>query len=134
MYLSFPLCRAYRRHGNRVYRTLVRNAIDLLLPQRLVTAGLPSFGQVTVLRQPAARDRLVVHLLAYPVERRTAQLDMIEDVVPLRDVPLVPPPGFPALPGLRGAPEAPLPFSWEGGQARLTVPLVAGHAMIAFEP
>ena len=82
-----PLCRAYRRHGSRVYRTLVRNAIDLLLPQRLVTAGLPSYGQVTVLRQPETRDRLVVHLLAYPVEARTAQLDMIEDVVPLRDVP-----------------------------------------------
>ena len=46
----------------------MRNAIDLLLPQRLVTAGLPSYGQVTVLRQPETRDRLVVHLLAYPVD------------------------------------------------------------------
>jgi hypothetical protein len=98
VYLAFPLCLAYRRHGNPVYRTLVRNAIDLLLPQRLVTAGLPSYGQVTVLRQPPARDRLLVHLLAYPAERRTAQLDMIEDVVPLRDVPLVLRPGFRPFP------------------------------------
>ena len=134
VYLSFPLCRAYRRHGSRVYRTLVRNAIDLLLPQRLVTAGLPSYGQVTVLRQPEARDRLVVHLLAYPVERRTAQLDMIEDVVPLRDVPLSLRPGFRPSRVYEAPSETPLPFSWEGGQARLTVPLVAGHAMVAFEP
>ncbi|HEX2513173.1 MAG TPA: alpha-L-fucosidase [Chloroflexota bacterium] len=134
VYLSFPLCRAYRRHGSRVYRTLVRNAIDLLLPQRLVTAGLPSYGQVTVLRQPETRDRLVVHLLAYPVERRTAQLDVIEDVVPLRDVPLSLRPGFRPSRVYEAPSETPLPFSWEGGQARLTVPLVAGHAMVAFEP
>jgi hypothetical protein len=134
VYLAFPLCRAYRRHGNPVYRTLVRNAIDLLLPQRLVTAGLPSYGQVTVLRQPEARDRLLVHLLAYPAERRTPHLDMIEDVVPLRDVPLALRPGFRPSRVYQAPDETPLPYTWEGGQARLTVPLVAGHAMIAFEP
>jgi hypothetical protein len=59
---------------------------------------------------------------------------MIEDVVPLRDVPLALRPGFRPSRVYQVPGETPIPFTWEGGEARLTVPLVAGHAMIAFEP
>jgi hypothetical protein len=112
----------------------VRNAVDLLLPERLVTAGLPSSGQATVMRQRDAGDRLIVHLLSYAPERRTPQIDLIEDVVPLRDVALAVRPGFrPArvyeVPG-----EAPLSYEWDGQVARLAVPSVVGHAMVVFEP
>ena len=116
VYLSFPLCRAYRRHGSRVYRTLVRNAIDLLLPQRLVTAGLPSYGQVTVLRQPRDARPAGGTPPGLPRGRRTAQLDMIEDVVPLRDVPLSLRPGFRPSRVYEAPSETPLPFSWEGAR------------------
>jgi hypothetical protein len=134
VYLAFPLCRAYRRHGNRVYRTLVGNAVDLLLPRRLVTAGLPTSGQVTVLRQPEARDRLVVHLLYYPPERRTPQIDIVEDVVTLHDVPLALRPGFRPSRVYEAPGEAPLQYEWEGGEARLTLPRLRGHTMVVFEP
>jgi hypothetical protein len=131
---AFPLCRAYRRHGSQVYKTLVRNAVDALLPQRLVTAGLPSAGQVTVLRQPGAGDRLIVHLLYYPAERRTPELDVIEDTVPLRDVPLAVRPGFRPARVYEAPGQAPLPFDWGAGEARLVLPRLEGHAMVVFEP
>lgn len=134
VYLAFPLCRAYRRHGSRVYKTLVRNAIDLLLPERLVTAGLPSSGQVTVLRQPGAGDRLVVHLLYYPTERRTSQIDLIEDVISLDQVALTVRPGFTPSRIYEVPGEVPLPFACERGEVRLTVPRLRGHAMVVVEP
>ncbi len=134
VYLAFPFCRAYRRHGNRVYKTLVRNAIDLLLPDRMVTASLPSSGQVTVLRQAEASDRLVVHLLYYPAERRTPQIDVIEDVVPLQEVSLTLRPGFRPSRMYEAPTESPLPFNWDGHAARLTLPRLQGHAMVVVEP
>ena len=134
VYLAFPLCRVYRRNGNRVYRTLVRNAIDLLLPQRLVTAGLPTAARVTVLRQPEAGDRIVVHCLYYPIERRTPQIDVIEDVVTLRDVPLRVMPGFRPARAYEAPGETPLPFEWDGRSASVVLPALTGHAMVVFEP
>jgi len=134
VYVAFPLCRAYRRHGNRVYRTLLAGTIDLLLPQRLVEARLPSSGQVSVLRQPEHEGRWIVHLLYYPAERRTAQLDIIEDVVSLHNVEIVVRPDFTP----RRVYEAPsgqdLPFVWQDGQARLTLPALVGHTMVVLEP
>ncbi|MGH2350708.1 MAG: alpha-amylase family protein [Chloroflexota bacterium] len=134
IYLAFPLCRAYRRHGNRVYKTLLRNAIDLLLPERLIAAGLPSSGQVTLLRQPDAGGRVIAHLLYYPSERRTPQIDIVEDVVPLRDVLLAARPGFRPQRVYEVPSQAALPFTWDNGVVSLTLPRLNGHAMVVFEP
>jgi len=38
------------------------------------------------LNRQAAEDRLVVHLLHYVPERRCDVIDVIEDVIPLRDL------------------------------------------------
>jgi len=89
---------------------------------------------VTVLRQPEARDRLVVHLLYYPPERRTPQIDIVEDVVTLHDVPLALRPGFRPSRVYEAPGEAPLQYEWEGGEARLTLPRLRGHTMVVFEP
>jgi hypothetical protein len=112
----------------------VRNAIDLLLPQRLVTAGLPTSAQVTVLRQPEARDRMVVHCLYYPVERRTPRIDVVEDVVTLSDVPLRIAPGFRPARVYEAPGETPLPFEWDGRSVSLTLPRLRGHGMVVLEP
>jgi hypothetical protein len=110
------------------------NAIDLLLPERLVSTGLPSSGQVTLLHQPGAGGRLIAHLLYYVPERRTPQIDVVEDVVPLRDVPVVVRPGFRPRRVYEAPAQRALPFTWESGAASLTLPLLEGHAMIVFEP
>ena len=133
-YLAFPLFRAYRRSGNRVYRTLVTNMVDALVPERLVEAELPSSAQMTVMQQPTAGGRLVTHVLSYVAERRTPQIDIIEDVVPLHDVRLKLRPGFRPARVYEAPSSAPLPFEWVDGVVSVRLPKVAGHAMVVVEP
>ncbi len=131
IYIASPIFSAYRRHGNRVYRQLVEACLDRLAPDRTVQAGLPSSSQVTLMRQG---DRLVCHLLYYVAERRTLDIDIIEDVVPLTDVTLsVRTPGHPGRVYLAPQ-EQPLHWSYADGVATVVVPEVRGHQMVVFEP
>lgn len=134
LYVAFPLCRAYRRTGNRVYRTLLANALDALLPERLIQTSLPSSGQATLLRQPARDDRAIAHLLYYVAERRAPQLDIVEDVVTLRDVALTVRPGFAPSRVYEAPGSADLPFTASGGAVSVMLREMTGHAMVVFEP
>jgi hypothetical protein len=133
-YIAFPLGRAYRRNGSRVYRQLVNNLIDALLPERMIEADLPSSGQATLLEQPRAGGRLVAHLLYYPAERRTPQIVVIEDRVTLHGVKLAVRTGFRPLRVHEAPSGAMLNFDWKDGVTSITVPQVDGHAMVVFEP
>lgn len=131
-YISFPVFSSYATHGNYPYRLLVRNLVEKLLPDPLLRVKAPTSTEATVMRQenPA---RTVVHLLQYCPERRANGLDLLEDIVPLHDVPvslkLAAKPGKVYL-----APEGQeLNFSYAGGRVDVKVPVVNGHAMIVFE-
>ena len=78
-------------------------------------------------------QRTIVHLLQYCPERRTEKLDIIEDVVPVIDIPLSlklpkkPRRVYYALSGND------VPFEFLAGRANLRVPEVNGHAILVFE-
>jgi hypothetical protein len=132
-YISAPIFGAFGRHGNVPYRTLVRNLIDLLLPDPLITIAAPTSTEITVMRQTAPKPRTIVHVLQYCPERRAANLDLIEDIVPLHNVAvslkLEKKPRAAYL-----APEqTPLSFTFKKGRADIVIPEVAGHAMVVFE-
>lgn len=133
-YVAFPLFRAYRRAASRVYRTLLANVIDLLLPERLVEAEVPSSAQLTVMQQPRAGGRLVAHVLYYVAERRAPNLDLNEDVVALKEVGLSVRTEFKPSRVYEAPSGEPLGFGFEGGVASVKVPEVRGHAMVVFEP
>ena len=128
--IPYPVFQAYGTHANLAYRQLVGNCIRLLLPQPLAAVQAPSTMEVTVARQG---KRTVVHLLQFVADRRTAALDMIEDIIPVYDVPLslrlarAPKAAYLAPSGEK------LKFTYTGGRANLTAPKVAGHQMIVFE-
>ena len=84
-YIAFPMFTAIAQHGNFPYRLLVRNVIDRLLPEPMLRVDAPTSTETSVTRQG---KRTIVHLLQYAPERRTEKLDLIEDIVPLFDVPL----------------------------------------------
>ena len=134
VYFSHPLARAFQRSGSRVYRQLLANAVDLLLPERLVSTTLPAAGQVTVLHQPEHGSRLVVHLLYYLAERRAPQIDIVEDPVTLRDVRVTLRPGFRPRRVYEAPSGDPLDVAWDGKCASVTLPQMCGHAMVVFEP
>lgn len=131
-YIAYPIFSAFAAHGNLPYKLLVRNVLNLLLPEPLVQVEAPSSTEVSVMRQ-SEQGRTVVHLLQYCPERRTGKLDIVEDIVPLFNIPLS------VL--LLDAPKAvylapsrePVPFTYESGRAILTVPEIRGHQMVVFE-
>lgn len=131
IYIAGPIFTAYRRHGNRVYRRILEACLDRLAPRRPVEASIPTAGQVTLMKQG---DRLVCHLLHYVAERRTPDIDIIEDVVPLSDVMLSV--GMEQHPSrVYLAPqEQPLNWRYGDGMVTVVVPEVRGHQMVVFEP
>jgi hypothetical protein len=129
-YISYPIFSAFALHGNQPYRLLVRNILDLLLPEPLLRVDAPTSTETSVMQQGA---RTIVHLLQYCPERRGEGLDLVEDIVPLYDVPM-------SL-RIKKAPKrvymAPggqeVEFSYESGRVELVIPEVAGHAMVVVE-
>ena len=129
IYFSSPLFTQYYHNAPQWCRTLFLNALDMLLPQPLVRHGGPSTLEVMLNEQPA-RNRLVVHLLHYIPIRRSQQIDIIEDVIPLYDVPVSictdnPVQSVKLAPGGDS-----IDFRVSDGRLEFTVPRVNGHQMI----
>ena len=129
-YIAYPVFGAFHQHGNLPFKLLVRNIIDQLLPEPLLRIGAPSSTEATMMWQ---KNRTIVHVLQYTPQRRTPKLDIVEEIVPLFDVPLsVKLPKVPKRVYL--APEIiELPFEHLRGRINLRVPRVDGHAMVVFE-
>ncbi|NQT85520.1 beta-galactosidase, partial [bacterium] len=73
--------------GQQVARDYVWSVIERVRGRLDVEVGLPSMGRVSLLRQEAEK-RSVLHLLyAVPITRGQG-IQVIEDVVPLYDVPV----------------------------------------------
>jgi hypothetical protein len=75
----------------------------------------------------------MIHLLHYPAERRGTDLDVVEDVIPLFNIPLSmkasrKPRQVYLAPGLQT-----LPWNFDSGYVHLTVPEVHGHAIVVVE-
>jgi Hypothetical glycosyl hydrolase 6/Beta-galactosidase trimerisation domain len=129
-YIAYPIFSAFHQHGNLPFKLLVRNLIDLLLPEPFLRIAAPSGTEGTMMKQ---KNRTIVHVLHYTPQRRTAKLDLLEEIVPIFDVPLsVKLPKAPKRVYL--APQKlPIPFEYLRGRANLRVPRVDGHAMVVFE-
>jgi hypothetical protein len=129
LYFSTPLFALYDRVAPRWCKRLLLNALELLLPAPLVRHGGPSTLFVT-LNEQATQNRNVLHLLHYIPERRGVQFDVIEDVIPLYDVPLSVRMGKALRSVVVAQTGENLPFAVAGDRVEFRVPRVHGHAMI----
>ena len=127
--IPYPIFKAYGTHANLAYRWLVGNCIKLLI-EPAVTVTAPSTMEVTLMKQS---KRTVAHLLQFVGDRRTDVLDLVEDIIPLYNVPL-------SLKAARAPKQvylAPsgeeLDFTFAGGRVNVTVPVVEGHQMVVFD-
>jgi hypothetical protein len=128
--VAFPVFEAYGRHGSLACRELLRACIDRLLPRPLLRAGGPACLETSVVRMDGWTT---VHLVSFPPIRKTADLDVVEDPLPLVDVPLSlrlprPPSRVFTAPALRE-----LPFEWRDGRAETRVTCLDGHVMVVFQ-
>lgn len=129
VYFSFPIFETYYRHPHAAFRTMLKNAIEIALPEPILRIqGMPSFGRATVTRQGA---RTMTHLLCYCPERRGAH-DVIEEPIAVRGVELAM-----RLPKARKASLAPsgktLEIERQGDYAVVRVPDFDGYQVVAFE-
>ena len=87
VYFAHPVFANYRNKGQQLARDYVWSVIASVHGRLDVEVGLPSMGRVSLLRQEAEK-RHVLHLLyAAPVARGRG-IEVVEDVVPLFDVPV----------------------------------------------
>jgi hypothetical protein len=131
IYFANPIFSEYQTVAPRWEKQLFLNALDLLLPDPLVRHDGPTTLQVTVNEQPD-ENRWIVHLLHYISERRSQEIDTIEDVIPLYHVKV-----SIKLPAVRAAmivpQQEPLPYQQKDGRVEFVLPQLLGHQMIALE-
>lgn len=134
IYCHSPYFRAYRRSAVPAYRDIIGALIDLLVPERVVeVSNLPTTAEVSVLRQPQEGNRYVVHLIHAVPQRRGLDIDIVEDVLPLRDVRV----GLRTDRQINSVTMVPkghvLPHETADGVTWVTVPEVRGHQVLVFE-
>jgi len=132
IYFAHPLFTQYQANAPKWCKTLLHNALDLLLPDPLLRHDGPSTVLATINEQPA-ESRQVVHLLHYLPERRGKAFDVIEDVIPLYDLRVsVRAPR--AVTAVTCVPEGGvLAFEAKDGRVEFVLPKLMGHQMIAVE-
>ncbi len=132
IYLAHPVFRQYAHNAPRWCKRLLLNAIDRLLAEPLLRHDGPSSVFATVLEQPAEARR-IVHLLHAIPERRGADFDVIEDVIPLYGLTVSLRADAPVGRVALVPDDAPLPFHVVDGRIIVTVPCVRGHQALTFE-
>jgi hypothetical protein len=130
IYFAHPIFTQYSRNAPRWCKALFLNALGLLLPEPLVRHDGPTTLQVTVNEQAAER-RWVVHLLHYIPERRSQDIDVIEDVIPLYDVRVSVKVPYQVEAAMRVPEQEPLPYEQKGERVEFVLPKLVGHQMVA---
>jgi len=129
IYFSQPIFTQYAQNAPRWCKTLLLNAISMLLPQPLVQHHGPSTLLIALNAQPTL-NRQVLHLLHYIPERRGTDFDIIEDVIPLYNVAVSVQAAQP-VPSVVAVPQGqPLDFEIREGYVHFTVPEINGHQLI----
>jgi len=147
LYLAHPVFSIYHALGAVAYRQYAANAIRLLLGDgQTLRTNLPSGARVTLMRQEE-EARWVLHLLYAPRNLRGAQarlsaeefvrdshpVEVIEELIPLRDVRVelrLPAPVSAVSLEPQGEP---LPFDAAGGTVQFTVPEFTCHQMVCLK-
>ena len=133
-YVYAALFRGYREDGFYLYKNIAGRLLDILLPDPLIRPGanVPAAMEIAVLHQEAER-RMVVHLVNFQPQRRTAANEFIEDAVPLRDVSFaLRTEAAPARVFLAPSGEE-VPFRQEGRYCHIIVPAVSIAQTVVFE-
>jgi hypothetical protein len=129
IYFAHPLFTTYANCAPVWCKLLLQNALEILLPDPILRIDGPSSIVATVNAQPA-ENRQIIHLLGYIPERRGQAFDVIEDVLPVRDV-RVSLRAESEPQSVRLVPEgSDLPFRWANGRVELICEELRGHAMI----
>ena len=139
VYFAHSIFTQYRNFGQMLYRDMVKDALDILLPEPNLEVAMPSTARASLMNQ-AEHNRAVLHLLfAVPVKRgadssswgdKKAALEVIDELFPLNDVACTVRLDQPVK-SVKLVPEnQELPFEIAEGAVRFVVPEVLCHQMV----
>jgi hypothetical protein len=129
IYFAHPIFEQYSNNAPAWCKKLVLNAIDRLLPVKVLAHDGPS-TVLSAINDQAKQSRLVTHALHYIAERRGAAFDVIEDVIPLHNL------GFTVNTDkkIKSAKLVPsntvIKFKQTGSAVSFTIPKLTGHQMV----
>lgn len=83
--------------------------------------------------QPGEPERPVCRILYYAPQRRTPDLDLVEDAIPLHDVALAVRTGWTPRTAYLAPERIPLAVRMDGAYVHVQVPHVHGHAIVVLE-
>ena len=129
IYFSHPIFSQYQTKAPRWVKQLFVNALHRLLPTPLVKITAPS-SLLVMLNKQQELNRYVLHLLYYVPERRCEEYDVIEDVVPLYDIPISVLIKEPVSEVTLVPQGETLPFVLEQGRLSFVLPKLFGHSMV----
>ncbi|CAI6066690.1 alpha-amylase family protein [Cohnella sp. JJ-181] len=132
VYIAWNVFGDYAEHGSLVLRQMVDYALSRLLAAPTLATALPAQGVTTLQSQPAQR-RLVHHLLYASPVRRGRNVEIVEDLIPIRDVACAVRTDRPVRSVYLAPQMTELPFRSEAGSVAYTVPVVECHQMVVIQ-
>lgn len=134
IYFMHPIFTQFQDNAVPWVRTLVKNAINCLIPDPLVQHDGPITLITNLMKQKDEGDRYILHLLHYIPERKCKKLDIIDTKIPLYNVKVrMHVPGKKAKSVSRQPSNKALVFTEENGSIEFTVPKIAGHQIIEIQ-
>ncbi|MEM7031290.1 MAG: beta-galactosidase trimerization domain-containing protein [Chloroflexota bacterium] len=129
IYFGHPIFTLYNTYAPLWAKRLLLNALNLLLPEPLLTHNGPSTLEATVNAQ-TQENRWVVHLLHYIPLNRAENLEVIEDVIPLYNIE-VSVKMSEAVQAVSCVPQQiPLDFVQQDDRVTFVTPKLLGHQMV----
>lgn len=133
IYCAHPLFGLYRKNAAVWCKQMVKDMLDILLPNPLVSHNGPSTLLCTLNTQKDFH-RDILHLLHYITEKRSKDISTIEDVIPLYHTEIRIFAGDRKVSGVYLLPEEePAAFTQENGYIRFQVEKIEGHQMAGIQ-
>jgi len=131
IYIAFPIFRNYRLFATLCYKKIIKNCMDILMPEPLIKSTLPSTAELTLFKR--GDSRIIMHLLHYIPVRRGLRLDVIEDVIPLFNQSIAlkktfTPSGIYSVPDMKE-----IDYTVSNDYINLKIPEINGHKMIIID-
>jgi hypothetical protein len=132
IYFAHPIFKQYNDNAPLWVKTLVKNAISMLIGDSLVIHDGPSTLMVALNRQVTHR-RLILHALHYIPIRRSATMDVIEDVIPLHNVTFNIYVDRQVNQVMRVPDREAIDFEQQDNRVSFVLPCINGHEMVVIE-
>lgn len=132
IYFAHPVFGLYRKNAANWCKQIVKDAIELLLQDKLVSHNGPS-TMITALNCQEGHNRDILHVLHYITEKRSEDIYTIEDVIPLYRIQFDMYTGGKTVKKVSIVPDTEVSFVQEGDYIRFTVDKIEGHCMVSIQ-